>query len=129
MRRRRLLAGLGALAGTAGLAGCTVHLPKPGEPTVSSEVAHDSFVGAGFQPTVVVTGQVTNDGPVYIERIRLTARLVDGSGESIDSRSTVIERLEREETQSFHFVFPLSATDVATIDRVDVDTAFPGRAS
>lgn len=129
MRRRRMLAGLGALAGAAGLAGCTVRLPKPGEPEIDHEVTTERFVGDGFQPTVLVTGQVTNVGEVYVERARVTARLEDADGERIDQRSTTLERLEREETQAIHFVFPVSATDAAAFETVVVDVAYPERDS
>lgn len=129
MERRSLLAGLGAVAGAAGLAGCTVRLPKPGSPELDHQVDHEAFVGDGFQPTVVVTGQASNVGSVYVKRARLTAVLVDADGEAIDERSTDLERLERGESQSFHFVFPVSATDVGTLDRVDVEVAYPGQDS
>lgn len=122
-----MLAGLGALAGAAGLAGCTVHLPKPGDPELAHEVATERFVGDGFQPTVLVTGRVTNVGGVYVERARATARLEDANGERIDRRSTILERLEREETQPIHFVFPVSATDAAAFETVVVDIAYPER--
>lgn len=129
MHRRQWLVGLGALAGATGFAGCTVHLPKPGEPELAHEVASESFVGEGFQPTVLVTGQVTNVGEVYVDWARLTARLVDGDGEPIDQRSTTLERIEREETQPFHFVFPVSAADVTAFEAVEIDVSYPGRES
>lgn len=125
MRRRRLLAGLGGLVGAAGLAGCTVHLPRPGEPRLAHEVSSERFVGDGFQPTVLVTGQVTNVGDVYVERARATARLADADGEPIDERSTTLERIERGETQPIHFVFPVSAPDVAAFETVVVDVEYP----
>lgn len=129
MHRRRFLAGLGAVSAATALAGCTVHLPKPGEPELETTAESSGFVGDGFQPTIVVTGEVSNVGPVYVKRARLTARLVDGNGEDIDSRSTVIEKLEREETQQFSFTFPVSATDVSSFDHVEIDVTFPERES
>lgn len=125
MRRRRLLAGLGALVGAVGLSGCTVTLPKPGEPELDHRTSTEQFVGDGFQPTVLVTGETTNVGAVYVDRARLTATLLDGSGEAIDERSTVLQRLEREETQAFHFVFPVSATGVTAFESVEVGVEYP----
>lgn len=127
MDRRRVLQGLAATAGAVGLAGCTVRLPKTGEPSLDHSVRHESFVGEGFQPTVVVTGEVTNDGEVYIKRARVTARLADADGQTIDERSVTLERLEQEESQPFHFVFPVSAPDVSALERVDIDVSFPDR--
>lgn len=129
MERRSFLAALGAVSTTTALAGCTVHIPKPGDPNLETTAESSAFVGSGFQPTIVVTGEVTNTGPVFVKRARLTARLVTGNGDEIDSRSVVVEHLERQETQSFSFTFPVSATDVASFDHVEIDVTYPSEES
>ncbi|MFB6302330.1 MAG: FxLYD domain-containing protein [Haloferacaceae archaeon] len=125
MRRRRLLTALGAVSATSSLAGCTVHLPEPGTPELGHTVASDSFVGEGVQPTIVVTGRVTNVGPVFVERARLDCRLRDDEGEVIDERTTTLQKLEREEVQQFAFTFPVAATDVAAFERATIAISHP----
>lgn len=126
MDRRRLLASLGAVGASLGLAGCTTHLPKPGKPKLETTFESSVFVGDGFQPTVLVTGSVTNVGPVFVPEAELTCELVDGNGNVIEDGTTTVEKLEREESQQFAFALAVGATEAASFDHAEVAVGYPG---
>jgi hypothetical protein len=114
MDRRTFVTGTG-LATLVGLAGCI-----GGEPEVTFESEMRKFVGTGFQPTVVVTGEATNEGNGGANELELECFLQDADDETLASRRKTLEKLAAGERQQFYYVFNVPATEIGRIEKTEL---------
>lgn len=124
MNRRRYLQGVGS-ASLAAVSGCLNSLNQTGEAEVEWEFTWEGFVGAGFQPAIIVTGEIENIGSAYVEEVDLECQLLAEDGSVINSRSRPLRHIEENEEQLFYWKFRPSEEEADQISEVEIEASFP----
>lgn len=124
MNRRQFLKGT-AVAGATSLAGCTNALGSAGKAEMEWEYEWEGFVGVGFQPTIIVTGEIENVGEGYAELFELECQILADDGSMLNSRKRRLRHIEISEEQLFHWIFSLSEDEANQFDTVEVKGSFP----
>lgn len=124
MNRRKYLEGVGS-ASLAALAGCTNSMNQTGTREVEWEYTWEGFVGSGYQPAVIVTGEVENIGDVYVEEIDLDCQILAEDGSMIDSRNRTLRYIETNEEQLFYWKFRPDESEAEQVDEVEIEGTYP----
>lgn len=123
MDRRTFIAStVTATAGSVALAGC---LSSGGRPEVEWEWNSRGFVGQGFQPTLLVTGDIRNVGDADADTVALTCTLKDSTGATIDDKTRRLHSIEPGEQQYFHFLFTIDEGETDAVDDITIGAEFP----
>lgn len=126
MNRRQFICGTGA-ASLSLTAGCldSNSVAQTGTPEMEWEYEWEGFVGTGFQPATIVTGEIENVGTGYAEEFELECQLLAEDQSIIESRTRRLRYFETNEEQLFYYRFRPSEEETEDLEEVEVKGSFP----
>lgn len=124
MDRREFIRGTSA-AGAVLTAGCTGALNQMGAAEMEWEYEWEGFVGAGFQPALIVTGEIEDVGSGYADEFDLDWQVLAEDGSIIQSRERRLRSIEENEEQLFYWMFRLDEEETEQVEEVEVEGTFP----
>ena len=132
MDRRRFLA-TAASAGLAATAGCTAGVlsSEPscnGVPEYDYDWEAEPFVGSGYDPTVIMTGTITNRSDnCGLDVVEITADAVDANGDVVISKSTTVRQIGPRDEEVFIIWYYPNEDEAQRIDDYELSSTVPGQ--
>lgn len=124
MNRRNFLR-TAVFGGVVALSGCTssssVTSQCTGTPEYDYEWQAEGFVGRGFQPTIILEGEVTNrSDDCGLDALEFTVDAVDGSGAVVLSKSEIVRDIGPNDTEVFVIWFYPNKDEAEQVDDYSV---------
>ena len=89
------------------------------------EYEWEGFVGTGYQPATIVTGEIENVGTGYAEEFELDCQLLAEDQSIIDSRFRTLRYFETNEEQLFYYKFRPSEEEIEDLEEVEIEGSYP----
>lgn len=124
MKRRSFLKGTGTAA-LGVTAGCSSVRNQVGAPEMEWEYEWEGFIGSGFNPAIIITGEIENVGDGYAEEFDIECQLLADDGSIIDSRRRTLRAIEPNEEQLFYYKFRPSRGDAEAFEEAEIIGEFP----
>lgn len=124
MERRRFLQGT-ASGSLAFIAGCGSNVNQTGSAELEWEYEWEGFIGTGYQPAIIVTGEAENVGSAYADEFDLDCQLLAKDGSVIDSREQTLRHIEQTEEQLFYWKFRPDEEEAKQVESVEIEGNFP----